>query len=65
MFSAAVKRVLERLNDGKVDYVVLGGVAVNLHGVVRSTEDFDIYPRGERGRTSLYQYRLVWACLLR
>ena len=47
MFSAAVKRILDCLNDAAVEYVVLGGVAVNLHGVVRSTEDFDIYPRPE------------------
>lgn len=38
-------RVLERLNEHHVDYVVIGGVAMNLHGLVRGTEDLDLFLR--------------------
>jgi len=37
--------VIARLNEAKVDYVVVGGVALNLHGLVRATEDLDIFVR--------------------
>jgi hypothetical protein len=29
----------------RVDYVLVGGVAVNLHGIVRATEDADLFVR--------------------
>lgn len=32
-------RVIASLNDAGVDYVVVGGVALNIHGLVRATED--------------------------
>jgi hypothetical protein len=38
-------RVIASLNDSGVDYVVVGGVALNLHGLVRATEDLDIFVR--------------------
>lgn len=38
-------RVIAGLNDADVDYVVVGGVALNLHGLVRATEDLDIFVR--------------------
>jgi hypothetical protein len=40
-------RVIQSLNDAEVDYVVVGGVAVNLHGLVRATEDLDVFVRPE------------------
>jgi hypothetical protein len=36
-------RVLAALEAAKVDYVVIGGVAVNFHGIVRATEDLDVF----------------------
>jgi hypothetical protein len=39
----AVMRVLAALEDARVDYVVIGGVAVNFHGIVRATEDLDVF----------------------
>ncbi|MFW6197617.1 MAG: nucleotidyl transferase AbiEii/AbiGii toxin family protein [Myxococcota bacterium] len=53
-----VLRVIENLNRARVDYVVVGGVALNLHGLVRATEDLDIFIRPdeeniERLRTAL------------
>lgn len=36
-------RVLSALEASKVDYVVIGGVALNFHGIVRATEDLDVF----------------------
>jgi hypothetical protein len=38
----AVIRAFEREN---VEYVLVGGVAVNVHGIVRTTEDIDFFIR--------------------
>jgi len=38
-------RVIASLNEAGVDYVVVGGVALNLHGLVRATEDLDVFVR--------------------
>ena len=38
-------RVIASLNRERVDYVVVGGVAVNLHGLIRATEDLDLFVR--------------------
>jgi predicted nucleotidyltransferase len=34
-------RILEDLNDAKVRYVLIGGIALIRHGVVRATRDID------------------------
>ena len=39
----AVMRVLAALEAAAVDYVVIGGVAINFHGIVRATEDIDVF----------------------
>lgn len=59
----AALRVIQSLNEARVDYVVIGGVAVNLHGLIRATEDLDVFVRPdsdnvERLRTAL---KSVWA----
>ena len=36
-------RVIDAFNEARVEYVVVGGVAVNLHGLVRATEDLDVF----------------------
>jgi hypothetical protein len=56
-------RVISSLNEAGVDYVVIGGVAMNLHGLVRATEDLDVFIRPdpenvERLRRAL---RTLWA----
>ena len=38
-------RVIAAFNAEGVDYVVIGGVAVNLHGLIRATEDLDVFVR--------------------
>lgn len=55
-------RVIESLNQHGVDYAVVGGVALNVHGLVRATEDIDIFVRPdpaniERLRAAL---KAVW-----
>ncbi|HUF47573.1 MAG TPA: nucleotidyl transferase AbiEii/AbiGii toxin family protein [Vicinamibacterales bacterium] len=55
----AVIRAFER---ERVEYVLVGGVAVNVHGIVRATEDIDFFVRPtpdnvERIRTAL---RSLW-----
>ncbi len=39
------RRLLLALSETGVDYVLVGGVAVNLHGIVRATEDIDLFVR--------------------
>jgi hypothetical protein len=39
--------VLRAFERAKVDYILVGGVAVNLHGIVRATEDIDFFVRPE------------------
>jgi hypothetical protein len=36
------ERVISALNDTGVDYVIVGGIAVVLHGVDRLTADLDL-----------------------
>lgn len=36
------------LNDHSVKYVVIGGIALNLHGIVRATEDIDLFIKPEK-----------------
>lgn len=42
------ERILDTLARHGVDYVIVGGVAVQTHGHVRTTVDIDICPRPER-----------------
>jgi len=56
-------RVIASLNQAGVDYVVVGGVALNVHGLIRATEDLDLFVRPdpeniERLRVAL---RAVWS----
>jgi predicted nucleotidyltransferase len=34
--------LFKRLNDEKINYIVVGGIAVNLHGIPRMTYDVDL-----------------------
>ncbi len=37
--------LLRELNARDVDYVLVGGVALNVHGIIRATEDIDLFVR--------------------
>ncbi len=43
----APDELLLTLTDAGVDFVVIGGVAVGVHGFVRATEDLDVVPAPE------------------
>jgi hypothetical protein len=57
-----VLRVIARLNDEDVDYVIVGGVALNLHGLIRATEDLDVFLRPDPDNTQRFRQalRAVW-----
>ena len=40
-----VKAVLQALTNERVDYVLVGGVAIGLHGFERATNDIDLFVR--------------------
>ena len=44
--------LLRALFDARLQYVLVGGLAVNAHGVIRSTKDVDICPDPERPNLS-------------
>jgi hypothetical protein len=39
-----LRRLFAALIEAKVDFVVIGGIALGLHGFVRATQDLDIVP---------------------
>lgn len=42
------ERILRVLAEHSVDYVIIGGLAVQTHGHVRTTVDIDVLPRPDR-----------------
>jgi hypothetical protein len=54
--------LLRALEQYSVDYVLIGGVALNLHGIVRTTEDIDLFVRPEADNIKRLQQALrsVW-----
>jgi nucleotidyltransferase AbiEii toxin of type IV toxin-antitoxin system len=38
-----LREIIQALNAEQVDYVLFGGQAVNLHGILRFTEDIDLF----------------------
>lgn len=41
--------MLRALQDAGVDYVMIGAMAMGMHGVVRATQDVDMLVRAEKG----------------
>jgi c-di-GMP-binding flagellar brake protein YcgR len=39
-----LRALLAAFSEGGVDFVVIGGIALALHGSIRTTEDLDIVP---------------------
>ncbi len=44
----SIEAVVKALNDAEVEYIIVGGVAVNAHGFVRMTRDLDLVLRLDR-----------------
>jgi predicted nucleotidyltransferase len=57
-----VRTVAEAMNQEGVEYVIFGGVAVNLHGLARMTEDIDFFVRPDPENVSRIKraLRRVW-----
>ena len=58
----AVLRLLKNMNDSQVEYVLVGAAALNVLGIVRATEDVDVFIQPnvqniERMKTAL---RATW-----
>jgi hypothetical protein len=56
---AALLRLFRALADEGVAYVLVGGVAVNLHGVVRATEDVDLFVRPDEANVARLRAALM------
>ena len=41
--------LLQALHDARIAYVLIGGFAVNVYGVIRPSKDLDIVPSGDAG----------------
>jgi hypothetical protein len=57
-----IMELLRALEREKVDYILVGGVAMNLHGVVRATQDIDLFVRPEKDNVERVKraLRSVW-----
>ncbi len=44
----APERIVAALSANNVAYVIVGGLAVDAHGVVRATRDLDLVPKPSR-----------------
>jgi hypothetical protein len=57
-----LKRLFQALRDEEAEYLVVGGVAMNLHGFVRATDDVDLFvrPTAENIRRVRAALHRVW-----
>lgn len=62
MDAGKVLNMMRALERHGVDYVVVGGVALNLHGIIRATEDLDFFvrPAAENVERLKRALRSVW-----
>ncbi|MCG3168108.1 MAG: hypothetical protein POELPBGB_03908 [Bacteroidia bacterium] len=49
IFDDYTRDLLEQLNNYKVEYIVVGGYAVNFHGYRRTTGDIDLWIKPDNG----------------
>ena len=50
MLVTLLLKVVKELDKNKIPYLIIGGQAVNLHGIVRATQDIDITLGIDTGR---------------
>jgi hypothetical protein len=46
-FWEILKQIFEESNNEKVSYCIVGGIALNLYGIVRRTLDVDLFIKTE------------------
>ena len=51
--------IFKKFNELKIDYLIVGGLAVNLHGVPRMTYDIDIMIKLEKKNISKIVKQLI------
>ena len=58
-----VTQFLRALESENVHYVLVGAVALNVHGIVRATQDLDIFVEPEAGNVSRLKraLRSIWS----
>lgn len=61
-FVAEFLQLLDSLNRHQVQYVIVGGAALNVHGLIRATEDVDVFvePTHENIENFKDALRAVW-----
>lgn len=61
-FVETLLRLMSALRDRGVDYVLVGGAAMNVHGLVRATRDIDLFIAPERDNVERLRAALrdVW-----
>lgn len=52
MDRATLHRLFAALEAEGVEYVLVGGIALNLHGIVRATEDVDLFVRPDEANVA-------------
>lgn len=57
-----LKKLLAAMNERNVRYVLVGGMALNLQGIIRTTEDFDFFvePTSENVASLRNALRDLW-----
>lgn len=61
-FVRALLSILAALNEQQVEYVLIGGAALNIHGIVRATRDVDLFiaPNHENVERLKEALRSIW-----
>jgi hypothetical protein len=59
---ADVLKIVKAFNHEGVEYKVFGGIAVNLHGIIRATEDVDFFVDPNPGNVARIKraFRSIW-----
>jgi predicted nucleotidyltransferase len=57
-----VLAIFRAFDEQQVEYVLIGGVALNLHGLVRATEDVDLFVRSDAANVEKIRraLRTIW-----
>ena len=54
------QKLFKTLNQYKVNYLICGGMAVNIYGIPRMTADIDIILDFEENNISNFENALIW-----
>lgn len=62
-YAEELVRFLRALSEHEVEYVLIGGAAMNLHGLVRATQDIDLFIAPEASNVARLKQALrsIWS----